>query len=85
MEPGSATATGPRNCPFHPVAARAPALVCGMNHAFAEGCLTGLGATTATAVLNPRPGSCCVELRTNEEGAAPAARPPRSACDGEST
>ncbi|MFC4956997.1 hypothetical protein ACFPFX_11925 [Streptomyces mauvecolor] len=56
-----------------------------MNHAFAEGCLTGLGATTATAVLNPRPGSCCVELRTNEEGAAPAARPPRSACDGEST
>jgi predicted ArsR family transcriptional regulator len=85
-EPGSATVAVLRNCPFHPVAAQAPALVCGMNHAFVEGYLTGLGATTATAVLNPRPGSCCVELRTKEVGAAArATRPPRVACDREST
>ncbi|MFD7164483.1 helix-turn-helix domain-containing protein [Streptomyces violascens] len=84
-EPGSATVTVLRNCPFHPVAAQAPSLVCGMNHAFVEGYLTGLGDTTATPVLNPRPGSCCVELRTNEEGVARGARPPRVACDREST
>ena len=52
-----------RNCPFHPLAARAPELVCGMNHAFLAGLLTGLDAPAVEAVLDPRPGECCVELR----------------------
>ncbi|GGU27554.1 hypothetical protein [Streptomyces violascens] len=56
-----------------------------MNHAFVEDYLTGIGATTATALLNPRPGSCRVELRTSEEGVARGARPARMACDREST
>jgi predicted ArsR family transcriptional regulator len=52
-----------RNCPFQPLAAQAPALVCGINQAFLAGFLDGLGAASATAVLSPRPGHCCVELR----------------------
>ncbi|MFJ6718609.1 MULTISPECIES: helix-turn-helix domain-containing protein [unclassified Streptomyces] len=52
-----------RNCPFHPLAAQAPELVCGMNHAFLTGYLHGLRAATVRAVLAPRPGECCVELR----------------------
>ncbi len=51
-----------RNCPFHPLAARAPDLVCGINHAFLTGLLTGLNADTVHATLTPRPGACCVEL-----------------------
>src|SRR5215472_6411149 len=52
-----------RNCPFHPLAARAPELVCGMNHAFLAGFLGGLEAFTVRAVLAPKAGECCVELR----------------------
>ncbi|HET9140843.1 MAG TPA: transcriptional regulator, partial [Actinophytocola sp.] len=52
-----------RNCPFHPLAAKAPELVCGINHAYLGGFLAGLHATTVDAVLAPRPGECCVELR----------------------
>ncbi len=52
-----------RNCPFHPLAARAPDLVCAINHRFLDGYLQGLGAEQcATAVLNPQPDACCVEL-----------------------
>ncbi|MEV6827947.1 helix-turn-helix domain-containing protein [Amycolatopsis sp. NPDC051102] len=52
-----------RNCPFHPLAARAPELVCGINQAFLGGVLEGLQAATVEAVLDPRAGECCVELR----------------------
>ncbi|MFD8307085.1 helix-turn-helix transcriptional regulator [Streptomyces sp. NPDC059690] len=55
-----------RNCPFHPLAAQAPDLVCGMNHAFLTGYLQGLRAPAVRAVLAPRPGECCVELRHAE-------------------
>ncbi len=51
-----------RNCPFHPLAAKAPQLVCGINHAFLTGVLDGLPAPSVEAVLAPRPGECCVEL-----------------------
>ncbi|MFF4289687.1 helix-turn-helix transcriptional regulator [Streptomyces sp. NPDC001633] len=51
-----------RNCPFHPLAARAPELVCGMNHAFIAGYLEGLKVSGVAAVLAPRPGECCVQL-----------------------
>jgi predicted ArsR family transcriptional regulator len=52
------------NFPFHPLAARSPELVCGINHAF----LTGLEATGIDAVLAPRPGRCCVELHAASGG-----------------
>lgn len=52
-----------RNCPFHPLAARSPELVCGINHAFLAGFLRGLGAASVQAELTPRAGECCVQLR----------------------
>lgn len=55
-----------RNCPFHPFAAKAPDLVCGINHAFLDGFLTGLHASTVEAVLEPTAGECCVQLRGQE-------------------
>jgi predicted ArsR family transcriptional regulator len=54
-----------RNCPFHPLAAREPELVCGINYAFLRGFLGGLKATTVRAVLEPTPGECCVHLTTD--------------------
>jgi predicted ArsR family transcriptional regulator len=57
------------NCPFHDLAARHTALVCGLNHAFVDGLVSGLGADARTR-LAPRPGRCCVEL--TEEPADPA-------------
>ncbi|MFF4758364.1 hypothetical protein [Streptomyces sp. NPDC001292] len=51
-----------RNCPFHPLAAKAPDLVCGMNQAFLSGCLSGLQVGGVQAVLAPEPGECCVRL-----------------------
>lgn len=56
------TAVRLRNCPFHPLAAKAPELVCGMNHAFLAGYLDGLQVGGVRAVLAPRPGECCVQL-----------------------
>ena len=56
-----------RNCPFHPLTARAPDLVCGLNQAFLAGMVDGLEATTVEAVLDPRAGECCVELRVRRE------------------
>ena len=53
-----------RNCPFHPLAASAPDLVCALNHEFVQGMLDGLQADSAVeAVLAPHPGECCVALR----------------------
>jgi predicted ArsR family transcriptional regulator len=53
-----------RNCPFHPMAGVAPALVCGLNRAYLAGLVDGLDAgDRVTTELAPRPGECCVELR----------------------
>lgn len=52
-----------RNCPFHVLAQRAPELVCGLNQAFVDGLLRGLGNETVEATLDPQPGQCCVKLR----------------------
>ena len=56
-----------RNCPFHQLAQQEPALVCGINHAFLQGLLDGLGETGTRAVLAPRPPACCVELHRPTE------------------
>ena len=52
-----------RNCPFHALAVRHTALVCNLNLRFITGLLDGLDEVDE-ARLAPRPGACCVELRT---------------------
>ncbi|HET6939947.1 MAG TPA: hypothetical protein VFI19_15135 [Nocardioides sp.] len=55
-----------RNCPFHPMAGAAPALVCGLNCAYLAGLVEGLDAgDRVSAELAPRAGECCVELRSS--------------------
>ena len=51
------------NCPFDRLAAEHTALVCGMNLSLLQGLLDGLGAPGVAAVLEPRPGACCVRVR----------------------
>jgi predicted ArsR family transcriptional regulator len=51
-----------RNCPFHPLAARAPDVVCAVNKAYLSGLLEGLGVTSAEVVPDPELGTCCVRL-----------------------
>jgi predicted ArsR family transcriptional regulator len=54
-----------RNCPFHPLAAEATELVCGMNREFVCGLTEGLAADThLEAVLAPHAQRCCVEVRS---------------------
>ena len=55
-----------RNCPFHALAQRAPDLICEMNRSFVDGIVRGLGNSTVEAVIERRPGECCVELRRAE-------------------
>jgi len=50
------------NCPFHALAVRQPALVCGLNQAFVSGVLVGLGVDRLTARLAPLAGACCVAV-----------------------
>ena len=53
-----------RNCPFHPMATQSPALVCGLNGAYLNGFLSGLGAVEAVTVEPAaHPGGCCAQLR----------------------
>jgi predicted ArsR family transcriptional regulator len=50
------------NCPFHALAQEETALVCGMNVAFVQGVLDGLGTSKLDAELDPAPGRCCVRI-----------------------
>ena len=50
------------NCPFHALAHQDADLVCGMNLAFLEGVVGGLGATAFHARLDPGETRCCVRL-----------------------
>ena len=52
-----------RNCPFHRLAEQHRDVVCGMNQAYLEGLLGGLGRTDVRASLEPEPGRCCVAIR----------------------
>jgi predicted ArsR family transcriptional regulator len=51
-----------RNCPFGRLAQTHRELVCRANLAFVEGLIQGLRAKGLRAVLDPRPGRCCVVL-----------------------
>jgi predicted ArsR family transcriptional regulator len=50
------------NCPFHTLARRQPALVCGMNLRVIEGVLEGAAEPGLMARLCPADGACCVRL-----------------------
>ena len=52
-----------RNCPFHALASEHTELVCRMNLALIGGVVHGLDLPGARAVLDPRPGRCCVAVR----------------------
>ena len=75
-----------RNCPFHRLAEQHRDVVCGMNQAYLDGLLEGLGRRDVRASLEPEPGRCCVAIGLGREadarpyaprrsGRAPAARP----------
>jgi predicted ArsR family transcriptional regulator len=67
-EPGTNAAGSIRlqNCPYHALAATHRDLTCGMNLAWAEGVLDGLGGAKLGAELAPEPGYCCVVFRDPE-------------------
>ncbi|HEX3327150.1 MAG TPA: helix-turn-helix domain-containing protein [Actinomycetota bacterium] len=54
------------NCPFHVLAQQSVEIVCGLNHAFIEGLLSGLDAEGLSAILDPRPGECCVRVAARD-------------------
>jgi predicted ArsR family transcriptional regulator len=56
------------NCPFHRLAEQHRDVVCGMNQAYLEGLLEGLGRTDVSASLEPEPGRCCVAIRARGQG-----------------
>ena len=51
-----------RNCPFGPLAEAHRELVCAANLAFVQGLLQDHRNSGLRAVLQPRPGRCCVAL-----------------------
>jgi predicted ArsR family transcriptional regulator len=56
------------NCPFHVLARSHRDLTCGMNQAWAEGVVDGLGAPLE-ATFDPAPDRCCVVFREPGDGA----------------
>jgi predicted ArsR family transcriptional regulator len=57
-----------RNCPFDALARAHRDLVCGMNLSLMAGVIQGLRMTGIEAALDPKPGSCCVVLRSSKTG-----------------
>ena len=51
------------NCPFHALAQQDPELVCGMNLAFLEGVVDGVGGAQLCPRLEPDESRCCVRLK----------------------
>lgn len=57
-----------KNCPFHHLSADAPDWICGMNQAFIEGMVRGLGNESLEVALEPSAPECCVRLRLPSQG-----------------
>lgn len=67
------------NCPFQALASESQDLVCGMNHAFIEGMMRGLGSDALRVELDFPPEHCCVTLRLlREKPAAPTSAAPKT-------
>ncbi len=59
------------NCPFHAIVQVAPQVTCGLNLAFIDGLLVGLGVDAdVTAALEPAVDACCVTLARQESSPA---------------
>ena len=56
-----------RNCPFDALVAEHRDLTCGMNLAWAQGVVSGLGNDTISVDLLPQPGRCCVVFGTKTD------------------
>jgi predicted ArsR family transcriptional regulator len=69
-----------RNCPFGSLAQAHQELVCHANLAFVEGLLQPDPGSGLRAVLDPRPGRCCVALVRSRS--APPTRPARAPARG---
>ena len=50
------------NCPFESVARSSPGLICGMNRAFVEGLVDGLGLDPSRVQAQPDQNGCCVRV-----------------------
>lgn len=68
------------NCPFDTLAREHTDLVCGMNHAYIDGVLDGMGCTHVEARLHPAEGRCCVTVGARDD--APTTNPGSSAAGG---
>jgi len=55
-----------RSCPFHPLAAETPQVVCGIHHAYLSGLVAGLDASSVQVLLRPGTDGCCIELRGSD-------------------
>lgn len=55
----SPTAVRLRNCPFQPLSARAPDVVCLVDRSYLSGLLAGLEITTVKMIPDHEPGNCC--------------------------
>lgn len=62
------------NCPFDSLAQSHTRLVCGLNRAFVQGVIDGLGGDELRACLEPEPGQCCVKVRGTSAGRHPGTR-----------
>ena len=65
-----------RNCPFDSLAANHRQLTCGMNLAWAQGVVSGLGDSNAALELAPEPGRCCVLVHSVPGITGPRSRTP---------
>jgi predicted ArsR family transcriptional regulator len=59
-----------RNCPYKLLVEDHRDLLCGMNLAWAEGVVDGLGVQGVTVALAPEPGRCCVVFHSSPEADA---------------
>lgn len=75
-----------RNCPYHALVERNRDLTCGMNLAWAQGIVDGLGNPTVGAELAPQAGYCCVvfDVRSKQRsGGSATARELKPATENE--
>jgi predicted ArsR family transcriptional regulator len=54
-----------RNCPFESVARTSPDLVCSMNRAYVEGVAEGIGSSSVSVRVEPKPGRCCIVVEAS--------------------
>jgi predicted ArsR family transcriptional regulator len=80
-DPGVASGTGIirlHNCPYDALAASHRDLTCGMNVAWAEGVIRGLGDAALSARLAPTEGHCCVAIQAADTGDEDRTRSPKA-------